>query len=79
MTHDTSLLDQHILYFLPVAGMHELLNLIFRQPLEVFDIVVGGEAGISLAGHDASFHEEGLLYFRVRVLLLLDGGFGFRL
>lgn len=56
-----------------VLGQDQRLNLILGQPLEVLEtLVVGLE--ISLAGHDAAFHEESLLAQKLDSSLLIHLG-----
>ena len=56
------LLDEHVLDARPIARMDLGLDLLFRQPFEVFDahIIV---PDVGLAGHYAAFHEEGLFCY----------------
>ena len=53
-------IGQHVLDAGVVLRLHELRNLVLRQPLEVGQVLsVSGKVG--LAGHDARLHEEDLL------------------
>lgn len=63
---------QHVLDVAVVLRQHVVCDLILRQPLEVLEVLVGGQ--VSLAGHNAGLQEESLLAMVLSTGGLVDVG-----
>lgn len=64
-------IGQHVLDGAVVLRNHILLDLLLRQPLEVFE-TLRVYAQVGLSGEDAALHKEGLLAQQLDLGLLVD-------